>query len=206
MTKVFASLFRLDLVVHRNYFLAGLLVVPILVLLKKTSNAPMVPIEMLGLLVAPSTIAFWIVGNDRSKGMMALLASLPVPRWMIPWAKAFENCILTTFWVLWACAAEVFFSKSSPSIFGMALSLVTPPSIAACLLTTSAFFLFPIRVALYANIAMLAGLYLVFDQFLGLANSSSSTGVIIGLISICIASIALSMSANMWARRPSACE
>jgi ABC-type transport system involved in multi-copper enzyme maturation permease subunit len=192
---------RFDVFVHRKYLFLGLLAIVAFSVFRRESSPMTVPL-LVAIMIGPLIIPFWTVGNDRLKGTICLLASLPIPRWQIALAKALGTSVLSLGYAVFACLCVVLLGGKYGMPLGAA-SLVAAICISASFITTAVFLVVSSRVGSYVSMVILAACAWFYLKF-GTSSSASGWTTSAVLLFFLLAMAIFAGAAALWSSRPAA--
>lgn len=160
----------------------------------------------LGPIMSPS----WLVGMDKMKGPMELLASLPIPRDRIVLAKLL-GCALISVTLLTVAAVASFVAHFID--FATAVQFLALGSVAvflACTISNAVYFLFPMRVATLAVTACIAVVTPFMHPLMTTIHSLGASVIapaFVAALAVGVGAVIVSKGVSaIWSRRSSPCE
>jgi ABC-type transport system involved in multi-copper enzyme maturation permease subunit len=160
---------------------------------------------MFTVVAAPIVVPWWTVGNDRDKGTMWMIVSLPLDRSEIVLLKTLETLIWTA--AMGAFSAVIIVALGASTTWLGIYILALPVAVAMSFLSTATFFLLPSRVAMFA----LYGLFFLgVKLFKPIAPRISDlpSPTLLALLFVAMFTIAFAsyrLAATLWSRKISPC-
>ena len=159
-------------------------------------------------LAVPVISPWWLVGNDRSKGTIWLLVSLPLSRLQLALVKCTEVVALSSvvFTISVAIASALgLLGSSDLTQFIIAAPLFYLP---IALLATGLFLVFPARIAMFPLYVIFFGLLKLSNEYLPVLQKYGNVALyLLILCALCaLAGAAFLTCVRLWSIRPSPAE